>query len=657
MIDEIKKIDLNETDLNENGSVDTANSSIATSKRGLKMKFSKKKLAGGFSIVLALVIVLGLVGFFGVFLPVQGVMSSVNALKASVKESYDAAKNQNITLTQEKLKVTRNNLSNTEKKMKVLAWTGILPFFGNYYKDGQSMVKAGYYGLDIAEIMVESVAPYADLLGLKGQGSFVGGSAEERVQKAVETLDKVTPNLGKVAEKMALLRKEIDKVDTSRYPENFRGMPLRSQLVMAKNLVDQADLALTDARPLFEVLPSLLGQPTEKKYLLLFQNDKELRSTGGFLTAYAILRLEKGKIIVEGSDDIYKLDDQKTKKVAAPAPILKYLPLVPYWNLRDANISPDFYVSMKNFEEIYSSIPKRTEFTGIVAIDTQFLVKVMDILGPIPVYGTEFTTKIVPECNCPEVIWELEQYADKPVGYARGSRKDIIGALMKSIMHKALSSSPKLYWGPLFQSGITALNEKHVLVYLKDEKAQKSIQALNYGGRIREYAGDYLHVNDTNFAGAKSNMYVQEFVEQKIEVANDGTVTKTVKIDYKNPQPPSDCNLERGNLCLNGILRNWVRVYVPKGSKLIENRGSEVKMTTTEDLGKTVFEGFLTVRPLGSARIELKYQLPNKVEKNNYKLLVQKQPGTEGHQYTVIVNANKKEEFKLITDKELTLDY
>ena len=312
---------------------------------------------------------------------------------------------------------------------------------------------------------------------------------------------------------------------------------------------------------------------------------------------------------------------------------------------------------MKNFEELYNSIPKKADLAGIVAIDTQFVVKAMEILGPIPAYDTEFTTKIVPECNCPQVIWELELYADKPVGYARGSRKDIIGALMKSIMHKALSSSPKLYWGPLFQMGINALNEKHVLVYLTDEESQKAIEALNFAGRIREFEGDYLHINDTNFAGAKSNMYLKESIDQKIEIASDGTVTKTVKIDYKNPQPPSDCNLERGNLCLNGILRNWVRLYVPKGSKLVESRGSEVKMTSTEDLGKTVFEGFLTVRPLGSAQLEVKYQLPFKVEKSPYKLLIQKQPGTQGHDYLISLNGKKQPDMKLTLDRELTLQY
>lgn len=615
---------------------------------------SKKKLAilSGLGVFL---LILVLVAVFGILIPAQAVMFSINDVKKAGKEAYDAAKTQNIALAEEKFKLTRNKLRNTQNRLKILSWTGFIPGLGVYYKDIDHLVKSGFYGLDIVDIIIESVKPYADLLGLKGQGSFVGGSAEDRITKAVETMDKVTPNLGRLSEKMKLLRGEIDRIDPKHYPDKIKGTAVKSQLMQLKDLADQGDKVLSDARPFLEVLPALLGQPNEQKYLVLFQNDKELRSTGGFITAYAVLRLEKGKINVESSDDIYKLDDQKTKRVSAPTPILKYLPLVPYWNLRDINISPDFYVAMNNFEDLYNSIPGHAKISGIIAIDTQFLVKVMDVLGAIPVYGTEFTTKIIPECNCPQVIFELESFADKPVNYEKGSRKDIIGALMNSMMHKALSSSPKLYWGPLFQAGITALNEKHVLVYLKEEKAQKAIEALNMAGRLKEFDGDYFHLNDTNFAGAKSNMYVTQKVEQKIEIASDGTVTKTITVDYKNPQPPSDCNLEHGNLCLNGLLRDWIRFYVPKGSQLIESRGSEVKMTTGEDLGKTVFEGFLTVRPLGSSQIVIKYQLPQKYSAKEYKLLIQKQPGTEGNNYVIIINGRKEEPFKLINDKDLKI--
>ncbi len=645
MTEEINKIELEKPTV----------SPVEIKNKGGKVAHKKKKI---FGVITAIIVILAVVSVFGIVLPAQAVLSSLNGVKLAAKEVADAAKNQNVDLTGEKLTLTRSKLQDTQNKLNMLAWTQYVPVVSGYYSDARHMIKAGFYGLDAGDIAVTEIKPYSDLLGLKGKGSFVGGSAEERIQTAVGALGKISPKLKDIEGKLALIRTEIDFVNPNRYPEKIGSQKIKSNIVTVKTMVDQADQFFGDARPLLEVLPKLLGDPAEQKYMVLFQNDKELRSTGGFITAYAVLRIDKGKIFVESSDDIYKLDDQKTKKVSAPAAILKYLPLVTYWNLRDENISPDYYASMQNFLTLYDSIPNRTKVSGIVAIDTQFLVDVMNVLGPIPVYGTEFTTKIVPQCNCAQVIYELELYADQPVNYAKGSRKDIIGALMSSIMHKALSSSPKLYWGPLFQTALKDLQEKHILVYLTDLNAQKALEALNFAGRMRETQGDYFHLNDTNFAGAKSNMYVTEKVTQNINISDDGTVSKTVVVDYKNPQAPSDCNLERGGLCLNGLLRDWIRFYVPTGSQLTDSKGSEVKMTVSEDLGKTNIEGFLTVRPLGVSQLSVTYKLPFKAQKGKpYTLLIQKQPGTAQNEYVILINSKQVDTFKLDTDKELTYNW
>lgn len=609
------------------------------------------KIASSFLILLivSLVIITVLV-----YQPIKNSISLAKEVSIDAKEAYSLIKKQDIVNAGEKIKIIKQKILKIQKNIQSLSWTKNLPLAGSYYQDADHALNASIYGVEAVQITIEAVIPHADLLGLKGQGSFVLGSAEERIQKTVQTMDKLTPKIGDVEKKINLIKKEIDQIDLNRYPDQIVGKKIKSQIVLARKIIDESSLALSDAKPFLESLPRLLGQPDSTKYLILFQNDKELRSTGGFLTAYAVFRMDQGKISVEQSNDIYKLDDTRTRNFPAPEPILKYLPLVPYWNIRDSNISPDFIESMKNFSKLYSTSTESIKYDGIIALDTNVLLKVMEILGPIEVYGTRFTTDIVPECNCPQVIYELERYADQPVGYEKTNRKDLIGVLMYQIMKKALSSSPKLYWGKLFQTGIDELNQKHILIGLENKKAQQGLESLNFAGRIKEYAGDYLHVNNTNFAGAKSNMYVINSVEQKIEKQKDNTIIKTLTIKYNNPQPPSNCNLEKGELCLNGLLRNWLRIYVPKGSQLLESKGSEVKVTSYEELGKTVFDGFLTVRPLGSAQVTIKYKLPFKVEGENLNSLIQKQPGTMGNKYTLEAGG-KLQEFDLTTDKEIKI--
>jgi len=193
-----------------------------------------------------------------------------------------------------------------------------------------------------------------------------------------------------------------------------------------------------------------------------------------------------------------------------------------------------------------------------------------------------------------------------------------------------------------------------VLFYFFAEEEQNAAEQINVAGRIQEYDSDYFHLNDTNFAGAKSNMFTTQEVEQTYEIADDGTITKSVTIKYQNPFPPSNCNLEAGELCLNGVLRDFVRVYVPKGSQLLESLGSEDEVQTKEDLGKTVFEAFFTLRPEGQAKLIFTYQLPMKRE-DSIDLLIQKQPGKQAEHYT-IHTPETTQELDLSGDKEISLD-
>ena len=620
--------------------------------------FPKKSL-----IILAVLAVVILV--FGLILiaPVQKTYSDAKATFAQVKITVDALKKQNITLASEELDKTKDSLTQTQKSIDSMGYLKFIPIVNMYYSDAQHLTKAGFYGLSAARVLVDSIEPYADILGLKGKkGSFVAGTASQRIETAVKTMGKITPHIDDIAKHMEDARKEIDAVDPNHYPALFGGEKIKKALSQVRLLVDQGVTFVSDARPLIKILPSLLGDPKEKKYLVLFQNDKELRPTGGFITAYAVFRIDKGIIHVDRSGDIYALDNGIFGKSKAPSPILKYLPNVSVLNLRDSNISPDFITSMDAFNSLYKKASEYVEVDGIIALDTNVLVSTIKILDD-EVYagGVKFTSKEDPRCDCPQVIYELERLVSTPksvdlkvttLAAVQAQRKDLIGVLLYAIMEKALKSSPKLYWGSLFQDLLTQVEQKHVMFYIYNKDAQSGIEALNAAGRIRPFEGDYLHINQANFGGAKANLFVQEAVTQNYEVAGDGTITKKITINYKNPHAPSDCNLERGNLCINAVLRDWIRIYVPLGSKLIDSKGSEVKMTSYDELGKTVFEGFLTVRPKGAATFFLSYTLPFKVKNGSLPLLIQKQPGTTGNEYTLEVRGGKVDNFKLLTDKE-----
>lgn len=565
-----------------------------------------------------------------------------------------SAPKQDLDSTKSLIKSAQNNFNNANKTLIMFTPLRAVPLVGWYVADVQRGVSAAASTMQAAQTLAEAITPYADVIGLKGQTPFLGGTAQERLSSTVEALSKVTPQLDKVSEDLSQARKQIDQIQTWRYPNFLPGKP-KDKVKIAKETIDQVDTFLKEAKPLIAVLPQIMGQQSDKKYLILFQNDAELRPTGGFITGYGYIKVSKGQVESQGSSDIYKLDESLTKTFPAPEPIIKYLPNVYNLNIRDSNLSPDFFASIKQFEKLYSQTTADQHIDGIIALDTQFVLKMIEVLGPQEVSGSKFTTDKVESCACAQIIYELEKYADEPVNFEKGDRKEILGILMQQMMVSTFNA-PKSKWPEIINTTLASLQQKHLLMYFKDSKSQEAVDKINFSGRIYQYDGDFLHINDTNFAGAKSNLYITEKVSQVIKKDKDGKIHKTVTIEYKYPRDMDNCSLERkSGLCLAGIYRDWLRVYVPKGSTLIKSSGLEQNFTTSQDLNKTVFEGFFTLRPQGVAKIQLEYTVPLSLG-SNYQLLIQKQPGTVGNEYEIDAFGKKLKPFPLLSDKELTLN-
>ncbi len=607
-------------------------------------------------IILSVILLLLLIATAALAIPAYLMMTPAKLTLSSAQNAAAALQSQDLAATQSELVAAKDHLVKTQQQYRYLSWTKYVPIIRNYYLDGERGLQGAYHAIEAGQSLAVAIEPYADLLGFKVSTESAqpdATSAEERIVFLAQTLEAISPQLEQVAKDLDLARDQINQIDPNRYPVTVANKPIRANVKKLQETLSAAHLALTEAKPLIALLPDLLGQNGEKVYMLLFQNDAELRPTGGFMTAYAYVKVDRGKLTPLDSYDIYDLDARWNKTLPAPDPIKKYLPLVNNWNLRDMNLSPDFKASMETFLEHYQEIPGVRQIDGIIALDTQVPVELLKVLGPIGVGGWgEFSAENDPRCDCPQVVYALENIATRPTNYIREDRKAVLGPLMHSIVANAMGS-PKSTWPQLLNVGLNALKEKHLLLYFPQESSQTSAEGFNAAGRILPFEGDYLHINDTNFAGAKSNMFITQTVEQDITLDANGSVTKTVTITYDNPHPPSNCDLETAGLCLNGVYRDWVRLYVPKGSTLTEVVGSEVAAVTNEDLGKTVFEAFFTLRPQSSSKLVFTYQLPDTYS-TPFPMLIQKQPGKPNITHSIIFNGQPVE-YTVQGDLEITL--
>lgn len=565
------------------------------------------------------------------------------------------------------LLIVKDSVTGIKKSYFLVSWMKILPWAGTYVSDLGHGINAITYALEAGDVTLTTVEPYLSILGFTPEKDGLPAqsgtqTSQERIDFIVNSIPEIIPKMGEISEKFKKAEEEMKFINPNDYPEKFRGNNLREKMKKGLDLFKEVASYISESKPILESAPYLLGIDEERIYLVLFQNDKELRPTGGFLTAYSIMKVSKAKFEPVSSDDIYNLDAKYKPSLPAPEPIVDLIkgPYVLSQNirLRDMNYSPDFKVAMDLFSNEAEKVGMK-DIDGIIAVDTGLLVNLLDALGEIGVPGFgNFSTKIEPKCNCPQVIYELESFADvegpiiwdpltgeiilKPPN--SDNRKKIIGPLMNSILANAFGSTkeklPKLVSG-VFKS----ITEKHVLFYLFDENTQKAVEGFGIAGRIEDYNGDYFHLNNSNLGGRKSNLYVKEEVEQEITVTKDGNLEKTVTITYKNP--------EKHDGWLNSVLPNWVRIYVPEGSKLLAVEGLEKKYETINELNKTVFSGYFKLRPEGVSKVVFKYTLPFK-KSTDYKMYIQKQPGVDAPLYRIIT-PKSEEEFLLNMDKEIRI--
>lgn len=591
--------------------------------------------------------------YFFLIIPAKKLKIKAGEINKKIREIKEVFKENDLDKLEKKIGELEKEYSQFGSLAGKLYWISFLPVVGGYGRDLKNAVEAGEALIKSGKEAVHTISPYADLIGFKkGKSSFVEKPADERIQMAVLTLDKMLVNIDRISFYIDEAYKKVNQIEEKRYPKKIKNFAIQEKIIQFKNEVNALASFFVDAKPFLKKLPSILGKDQPKTYLVLFQNDKELRATGGFLTAFSVFKVKNGKFQVLLSEDIYTLDNSISQHPQAPLPILTYHKGVNRFYIRDSNLSPDFVESIRLFENLYQKSSQKVDYDGIIAVDTKVLVDALEILGDTEVNGVWFSSRIDRRCDCPQVIYTLFDIIDRPVPYLKENRKGILGDLLYVLMEKALGFSPSQYWGRIAQMLIKNLQEKHILVYLTDKEAQKAIEKINFAGRIKSYDGDYLHINDVNFAGQKSNLFVKHQIISETKISSEGRIRRQLIIEYRNPYPHSDCNLERGGLCLNATLRNWLRIYVPQGSKLISFQGSETKVKTYNELGKTVFEGFLRVVPLGKTKVVVEYELPFKSSLKDYRLLIQKQPGTSGHLFTVKIDG------KIILDRfPLTSDY
>jgi len=424
---------------------------------------------------------------------------------------------------------------------------------------------------------------------------------------------------------------ELSRILTQINP-NILPPSYRQQFSSLQQEADTMSQGLGQFIGLADQLANFLGVNQDKRYLLVFQNNAELRASGGFIGSYAIVDLKQGKIKnleVPGGGS-YDTEGGLLVKVAAPEPLWLVNPL---WHFWDANWWPDWPTTAKKLAWFYQNSDGAT-VDGVIGFTPTVMEKLLAIIGPIDLtkeYGLTITA---------DNFWlETQKLAEQKPPETNQPKK-IIGDLMNRIIDELPKRLTKDNLLPLIKLLEQCTSDKNILFYFFDPALEKQIADLGWDGGIKDTASDYLSVIDTNIAGGKSDRKIEQTIEHQTEVSADGSIVDNLVIKRHHTAINREPFMGVRNV-------DWLRVYVPLGSQLISAQGfkpvdqiffekadpawptddtvaaGEAKATVDQasgtkiydELSKTVFANWSQVDPGQTTVITLRYKLPFKIVK------------------------------------------
>jgi hypothetical protein len=370
-------------------------------------------------------------------------------------------------------------------------------------------------------------------------------------------------------------------------------------------------------------LPSILGQDINKNYLILFENNMELRPTGGFIGSYGVANFGGGKLNGLNINDIYSADGQLKGHVEPPAPIKDYLNEANWW-FRDSNWNPDFPTSAERAEWFLSK-EMGQEVDGVVAIDLQPIKDILNYTGPIflPDYNLTITSD-----NLYEKTQEEAQANSFP-----GSRQkaSFLTALSRTLIADISKMNPKdriLVLKAFYES----LVGRHLQIYLHDASSAEAVDKLGWDGKIQSYScgegcySDFFGEVEANVGVNKSNYFVKRKIDFSIGVDSQ-KITRNLSIYLENSANPA--------LGASGVYKSYLRVMIPSDSDLISVKSvlgqSETILSPeiTREKGRQEVGVLVEVTPGESRVVKFVWQndMPQDTGINSYGLFVRKQAG------------------------------
>ncbi len=426
----------------------------------------------------------------------------------------------------------------------------------------------------------------------------------------------------------------LEEIEFQYLPRNFQDNFLEIELKLS-----QATEIINLVQNYIPYVLDLLGDRYPKSYMILLQNNHEIRATGGFIGSYILMDINDGKITKFELKDVYEADGQFHEKVDPPKGLHK---ITEDWRMRDANYSPDFPTSARQVMWFLEQEKGPTVDT-VIAINQRVVENLLKKIGEIKMPEMDISI------NAENFTWIFSHLIESKLSQTNSPKQFLMD--FAPVFKKQLLQPQNI--PAILEVVQESIQRRDIMAYSNDTATSMLIDKFNLDGKIAslDQTFDYLQIINTSVGGNKSDGFIDQKIKHNTNVDNEGNLVNDLTLTRKHTwfqredeifddlyQKFGSGKLERQEL--KDILgfggnKTLVRIYVPLGSELLSATGSIVadEVLVYEDLGKTVFAFEQSViYTEREAKINLSYRLPHQLDLNyadNYKMIIQNQPGQE----------------------------
>ncbi len=539
-----------------------------------------------------------------------GVLISVGIFFANLSRaqgsllSYLESRTMPITAQQKKMVELKSTVDELSNKLALINKWFSTPFFSQAFQL-----------IEISRYVVDLSSQVSDL-------EQVTGSFFQKVvnQEGEGSLELVNEKSIEVFKTLSLLSAELKN-----YPLD-KLSPDQAQLISNyQDLIEGQEREINQFQQLSPVLPKLLAQDETKTYALVLQNNQELRPTGGFIQAVALITFKQGSLLSFQVEDVYTIDQQLKATITPPDEIGRFLG-EERWFLRDSNWSPSFPQTASQIKWFLDK-SMGVKVDGVIGINLEVLEEVVGVLNQVEV---EEYNEVITKKNLSE---RMEFHSEVQLVEAARNR-DYVELILFKILNK-IQVLPKEQVVPLLSSITEMADSKELLVTIFDNDLQATFESLGWNGSIVDPACptvfnddeclvDSLMQVEANVGVNKANYYLERQIDHSVSIASQEIAHKRV-ITFKNKA--------QTNAWPKGPYKSYVRFYLPEQSefKNIKINGHEVdleQIITRKELERQMVGVLVEVTVKSELKLQLEYSLPHEYQTPfTYAFFDQKQPG------------------------------